>query len=316
MRLSISPPPEPGADGSDAVVSVPGAHGSLWWRDVPALPGERLGVIGHYGAEDAATGQAMLDRACERLAAEGCTLAVGPMDGNTWRRYRFVTGGDADEPPFFLEPTNPPEYPAHWGAAGFSPLAGYSSALTDDLTQADDRVERVARRLADAGMTLRPVDPTRAEDDLRAIHALSLVAFERNFLYTPLAEGEFLGQYRRVLPFVRPELTVLAHATDGRLAGFLFALPDLNEAQRGERPRTVIVKTAAVLPGREWAGLGMLLLDRCHRAAREAGFTRAVHALMHDSNSSRNVSGAYAGRPIRRYKLYAKRLAAPDSGAA
>jgi hypothetical protein len=57
----------------------------------------------------------------------------------------------------------------------------------------------------------------------------------------------------------------------------------------------------------------MLLVDHCHAAARGAGFTRAIHALMHDSNASRNVSAGFAGRPIRRYTLYSRRLAPPPS---
>jgi hypothetical protein len=39
--------------------------------------------------------------------------------------------------------------------------------------------------------------------------------------------------------------------------------------------------------------------------AREAGYTRAIHALMHDANRSGNISSRYA-RPIRRYTLYAQ----------
>jgi hypothetical protein len=302
-------PAEAVAHKPNAYAAVGTAHCSLWWDgEIPTLPGERLGIIGHYASEKPEDAKSLLDEACAHLATQGCTLAVGPMDGNTWRRYRFVTGGDPAEPPFFLEPTNPADYPAHWTGAGFEPLAEYRSLLTDDLSLTDDRVERVAARLAGQGMTLRPVDLSRADADLHAIYDLSLVSFRNNYLYTPLGETEFLGQYQRVLPYVRPELTVLAHEADGTLAGFLFALPDLSEAQRGETLRTVIVKTAAVLPGREWAGLGMLLLDQCQKAARAAGFTRAIHALMHESNSSRNVSGAYAGRPIRRYTLYARRL--------
>lgn len=279
--------------------------------EIPTLPGERLGVIGQYEAPDAETGKATLDDACEQLAARGCTLAVGPMDGNTWRRYRFVTdSGDTREPPFFLEPTNPPDYPAHWIAAGFTPLANYTSALADNLTQTDPRIGRIHDRLSEQGMTLRAVRVDYADDDLHAIYKLSLVSFRRNFLYTPLGEAEFKAQYQRVLPYVRPELTVMAHNSQGELAGFLFSVPDLNEAQRGgEAVRTVIVKTVAVLPGREWAGLGLLLVDSCHKAARAAGFTRAIHALMHESNASRNVSGAYSGRTIRRYTLYSRRLA-------
>jgi len=37
------------------------------------------------------------------------------------------------------------------------------------------------------------------------------------------------------------------------------------------------------------------------------GFTRAIHALMHETNKSRNLSARYA-RTIRRYTLFSKRL--------
>ncbi len=78
------------------------ARCSLWWREAPPDGRESLGVIGHYSAREAAGGSALLRHACERLSAMGCTRAVGPMDGNTWRRYRLVTGY-GEEPPFFLE---------------------------------------------------------------------------------------------------------------------------------------------------------------------------------------------------------------------
>src|SRR4051794_37323403 len=61
---------------------------SLWWQDVPALPGQRVGLIGHYAVAGAEAAASILTHACERLAAEGCTSAVGPLDGTTWNRYR------------------------------------------------------------------------------------------------------------------------------------------------------------------------------------------------------------------------------------
>ena len=104
---------------ADARVDAKAAEGSgealLWWRNVPRLPGEALGVIGGFQAKSTAAATDVLARACDALRAERCTLAVGPMDGNTWRRYRFVTEVGT-EPPFLLEPTNPPEWPAWWGA--------------------------------------------------------------------------------------------------------------------------------------------------------------------------------------------------------
>ena len=80
-----------------------GARCSLWWTGPPPLEHHRLGVIGHYAADDDGAARRLLDAAAGRLAEAGCTLAVGPMDGNTWRRYRFIVERGA-EPPFFLEP--------------------------------------------------------------------------------------------------------------------------------------------------------------------------------------------------------------------
>jgi hypothetical protein len=290
--------------GDDGTAS---AQASVWWNGTPTLPqghrlaGRRIGVIGHYAAASDTAGSALLEHLCGELSAHGCTIAIGPMDGTTWRRYRFVTDRGA-EPPFFLEPDNPPEYPGQWATAGFEPLVGYSSAATTDLLREDPRLPHVRERLAAEGVTLRPVDPARFDDDLRRIFALSLVSFSSNFLYTPISEEEFLGMYRAVQPYVRPELTGLAeHA--GRAVGFLFAVPDWTQ----KTPDTVVIKTIAAQPGRMYAGLGALIAEDCQKTAAALGYRRAIHALMYDGNESRNISSHY-GEPIRRYTLFAREL--------
>jgi GNAT superfamily N-acetyltransferase len=278
---------------------------SLWWTAVPAHEDERLGVIGHFGARDADSAAMLLHHAFAELAERGCTLAVGPMDGNTWRRYRFVTERGT-EPPFFLEPDNPDEYPRYWTGAGFTPLAGYSSARVDRLDVDEQRLGELARRAADNGICIRPIDATRLEAELRRVYRVAEVSFRKNFLYTPISEDEFVGQYAKVGPVLNPALVQIAENDDGPV-GFSFAIPDVNQARRGERIDTAIMKTLAVLPGRRSAGLGGLLLFRSYQAAREQGLTRAIHALMHDENVSKNLNRGHT-RTLRRYTLYARRL--------
>ena len=279
---------------------------SLWWTDAPPLAGETLGVVGHFGATDAEAAHALLDAACVELARRGCTLAAGPMDGNTWRRYRLVTE-PGEEPPFFLEPTNPPAWPAWWEEAGWTPLAHYFSALAEDLTVRDPRAERVAERLASIGVTIRPIDPARFEAELDAIYDVSAVSFRDNYLYTPLARDEFVAQYAKVRPLVVPELAMIAEH-EGRAVGFGFSLPDASERMRGAPARTIIVKTLAILPERRlYGGLGSLITDRTQATAHAMGFTRAIHALMHESNASLAIS-ARTARRIRRYALYGRTL--------
>lgn len=278
---------------------------SLWWHTAPSLPGHRLGLIGHYSARDREASHRLLRHACEELRARGCSFAVGPMDGNTWRRYRFIIER-GKEPVFFLEPDNPDDWPAHFVELGFTPLAQYFSAINHDLSQQDSRMPEVAKSLTARGIRIRQLDTQHLDDELRRIYVISQASFAKNFLYTPTSEAAFITQYRGILLAIRPELILIAEE-DERPVGFIFAVPDLLQARRGKQIDTVILKTVAVLPERSSAGLGALLVARCQETARDLGYTRAIHALMHESNPSRNLGRHYT-QPMRRYALFAKRL--------
>ncbi len=280
---------------------------SLWWRHAPPLGDERLGLIGHYAVADADAAAQLLQLACADLVRHGCTRAVGPMDGNTWQRYRFLTER-GPEPVFFLEPDNPDDWPGHFTAQGFTPLAEYYSALNTDLTHQDPRMPEIAGRLEGQGVTLRPLQFDRFEDELRRVYALSLLSFRQNFLYTPIGEDDFVAQYRGIRPYVRPELVLIAERM-GEPIGYVFAIPDLLQAKRGQAIDTVIVKTLAVHPDHGGAGLGGLLVARCQEAAARLGYTRAIHALMHEANKSRRIS-SHTARVMRRYTLYSRPLGA------
>jgi len=281
------------------------ARCSLWWRNTPALTGHRIGLIGHYAARDDDAGDRILKQACAELAASGCTLAVGPMDGCTWRRYRFVTE-TGYEPPFFLEPENPSSWPRQFASAGFKALAHYCSALTDRLDCEPPQARLAAERLGALGVTLRPLEPSRWDEELNTIYRITTAGFQGGFLYQPLPESEFLALYRQVRPFVRPELVLFA-MHDGRPVGFVFNIPDALQARRGRSIDTVILKTLAILPDRRYAGLGCHLTQQSHRVARELGYRRVVHALMHEKNASINLSARY-GKVFRRYTLFARPL--------
>lgn len=287
-------------DGGRSVASC-----RCWWGTPPAFEGRRTGFIGSYSAHDEAAGVAVLQQACAHLARQGVEVAIGPIDRTTWSRYRFVVDRGS-EPPFFMEPDNPDEWPTYWTRAGFSPCATYTSALNDDLAVEDPRASTATARLRQAGVRIRDLDMVRIEDELRRIHALSLAAFEHSPLYSPADFEEFHALYRAVLPCVRPELVLLAEL-GGTLAGFVFAVPDACEARRGRTADTVIVKTVAVNPALDCRGLGCVLTDLVHRRARALGYRRTIHALMHESNASRNISRRSA-RTMRRYALLARPL--------
>jgi len=284
------------------------ARCALWWHETPRLDGKRVGFIGAYSATDSEASRRLLSRACSELLARGCDLAIGPVDGSTWARYRFVVERGS-EPHFFLEPDNPDAFPAYFLQAGFDRCAEYVSTLVTDLDVGDPRMPTVERRLANAGVTIRSLRVYDLDGDLARIHRVSARSFAASFLYAPTSESDLAARYAAVLPYVVPDLVLIAEQGDEPV-GFVFSIPDLLRARRGEAMNTLVVKTLAVLPGRAYAGLGKLLLERVHRAARMRGMTRAIHALMHETNVSRNLALGDA-RVIRRYGLFSRSLREP-----
>ena len=280
------------------------ARCSAWWRSAPALEGERVAVIGHFGATDAASARLVLDAAGTAAQAAGATIALGPMDGNTWRRYRLVVDRGT-EPQFFLEPWNPAQWPAWWRAAGWSEHAEYISAANEDLAAVDPGAGEKARAMEARGVTLRMLDIARYDEELGAIYDVARVSFTGSYLYTPLDEASFRAQYGPARAIVQPELVTLAEH-DGRCVGFFFAVPNVLEAQRGEPIRSAIAKTFAVLP--EYRGLGAVLAQRTHERARALGFRRVIHALIHLGNDRSRALSNRTAREIRRYALFERRL--------
>jgi GNAT superfamily N-acetyltransferase len=284
------------------------AECSLWWSQTPPLGHQRVGLIGHYSATNDSAALMLLAAACDRLRRAGCMCAVGPMDGSTWRRYRFVTDAGT-EPAFFLEPQNPPEWPQQFMLSGFSPLASYFSALNVDLSYRDPRLTEAENRLRSSGVVLRSSRAGEMSDTLRRMYRVACVAFKNSFLYTELPHDDFLRQYERLLTTMRPELLLLAEQ-ETELAGFVLAIPDVLHHTGNSQSQTFIVKTVAILPRSELRGLGSLLVGRAQQIGRELGFKRCIGALMHERNTLvRNLSATY-GKPIRRYTLFAKDLVA------
>ena len=283
----------------------PESRCSLWWRNTPMAGDQRVGVIGHYAGGGDDTAAALLEHACRELQARGCNLAVGPMDGNTWNDYRFVTDF-GDEPRFWLEPSNPPEWPRQFVRNNFQPLSEYFSALNPRLDYRDRGLDKVDQRLHGAGVRMRPISEQSFDDDLRHIFGVARIAFRSNLLYSEPNESEFIKQSRPLQRFAPLELSWIAER-HGRAVGFLFAVPDLLEEARLGRSNTAIIKTLAVVPARAYAGLGLSMLAQVQEHAFHLGYSRAIHAFMRDVGSMRRLSGRYA-RPMRRYTLFAKAL--------
>jgi hypothetical protein len=263
--------------------------------------GRAAGLIGHYEAAESEAGRALLDRVCHDLKTQGASIAIGPMNGSTWRRYRLALEprNEAERGPAFLgEPENPPGYAADFEAAGFTLREEYESRrvpLGKDLPWDSYLPERVRARYS---ARIRPLDLADYEADLGRIYDESAESFDANTLFTPLSRAGFLEAFLPLKDFYDPEFVRLCCAQDGRVEGHVTAYPDGDQ---------LILKTLSCRKHMRGLGLAHVLSYQVHELAFKRGFKGVVHALMHVENRSDRMS-AELGRVIRRYGLFSRDL--------
>ena len=275
------------------IIKTEGARVTLY-PDGPDWQGAPAATLGNFTSKDTASGAAVLALALDQARALGIRQLIGPMEGDTWHSYRFVTETDGS-PPFLLEPANKPHEPGLFTAAGFQPIGSYFSArVALDQTAA-------LPPPAPEGFTITPWSGTDPETLFSQVFDLSVEAFSRNAFYKPIARQDFLAMYMPVVTLMRRELIFFATTPAGRLVGFLFGIPNYAE---GPQTKTVILKTyASLMPG-----AGRHLAHAFHSAARGLGFDSAIHALIHDDNLSALRSAVEGAQVFRRYTLFGLRL--------
>jgi hypothetical protein len=274
-------------------VETDGAKLTLY-LDGPDWEGEPTATLGAFTCRDADAGKDAVMTALDIVRSHGIGRVLGPMDGDTWHSYRFVTESDGSAG-FLLEPPDRPKCLEALTGTGFVQIGGYFSARVT-LPQAS----HTAPEPTDS-FTVEAWDGTGPEALFEQVHALSTEAFSRNAFYKPISRDAFLAMYMPLVPMLRKELIFFARRPDGTLAGFLFGVPNYAE---GPAPRTAILKTYASLE----KGAGRHLSHAFHTAATDEGYGAAIHALIHDDNLSALRSATEGAHVFRRYGLYGLRL--------
>ncbi|GEM45834.1 GNAT family N-acetyltransferase [Deinococcus cellulosilyticus] len=253
------------------------------------------GAVGHFDALSEEGALAVLHAVKEEAQQRGLSSVVGPMNGNTWFKYRLVSDF-GDGKPFFGEPWQPSQYLSYFQKAGFQEGWHYLSSSAPSDVQ-DPRFQDLEEKFRQLGVTVRGVLPEKLEQDISSIHQLSLQAFQGNPFFSPIPEQVFRSLYLPVFQQLPTQFIFLAEH-EGRMVGFFLAYPDPLDRSR------IIAKTIAVVAERQYAGLGRYLTGLLNRAAQQAGIPTIIHALMHDSNSSTRLSHIYGSEIIRRYVLF------------
>jgi hypothetical protein len=287
-----------------------GLNGRLY---IPGIThgGARLGYIGNLAQSGTnneaataapATSQQRVQFLCEaknKLLTMGADRIIGPVDGDTWHKYRLPLAGFSA--PNFLEPSYHPFSQADFLAAGMPVIATYHSSAVEDLTLAMQKLaegETLDQRAITAGgIKVRSIRLDAFDGEMALLHRFCLEAFKQNFLFNTIDLPAFQSLYRPVAGLLRSELVLIAEDRQGKILAVVLTVPE-----PGMR-RTIVVKTLArhaTAP----RGLGRYLFFEVLARAHQLGYERAECSLMKDDNFSSFLPDQIGGKVVRRFALF------------
>ncbi len=283
------------------------------------LAAKSVATVGNFESlDDEEAVSRLLTRATGWAIDEGSQVVVGPMNGDTWHRYRWNVG-PFDERPYLKEPYNPPYYPDLWKKAGFEVIQGYYSQRVEDLEGARRHHQPRWARSRALGYRLDPMTPKSLERDLDRVYEMVRVIFSKGFLYTSISRRDFGELYEGSEVLLDGDTCFFVVGPNGEDAAFSFCFPDYFEAVQAmegkknlwaklkflanRKKHRANIKTVGVMPEHRRKGLMSAMSYQYFDAMIEKGFKEATICLIMDGNPSTAID-AGLGRELRRYELY------------
>jgi GNAT superfamily N-acetyltransferase len=295
----------------------------------PQAPAGNFGMIA--AEDDPEVFAKLLETAEAWLKARGCVSAVGPFNLSINEEVGLLVDG-FDTPPMVMMGHDPAYAGRQIEAQGYAKakdVYAYLSKMSDDMPPA---VLRRVRRGPAPGVTLRMLDMKRYDAEVAALTDILNDAWSGNWGFTPTTEAE-TRQLARSLRAVIDHRMVWFAEIDGEAAGFVAALPNLNEAiadldgklapfgwakllwrLKVRRVKSVRVplmgvkrKFASTLRGQL---LPFQLIDAAATEARKLGYEWCEMSwILEDNVAMRNICERAGARVYKTYRIYEKALA-------
>ncbi len=282
------------------------------WHKRPDYENRRTSYIGNIEFENySEETEKLFELLLSSLKEEGVEIIIGPLNGTTWNRYRYVVE-KGERFPFLMEPWNDDNQVHLMEKIGFIPFSFYFSSIMENmeniqlLKKKREKAEKINKFSIHQEIRIETAENKDLKMLLEEVYNLTKESFKNNFLYTPLGKENFLKMYMAYSEkLVRKYFKLIYIGKE--LKGYLFGIPDYLELKYKPAVETLILKTIGVAPEYFNRGLGYILIDEFVRDGAEDGYKNIIFALMHEGNISRNI-GNRLGRPFRRYALFKREL--------
>ncbi|MDA8077905.1 MAG: hypothetical protein M0Z79_03090 [Nitrospiraceae bacterium] len=286
---------------------------------------DKTGFFGFFDAvEDTEVAGALFDRAAGHLKEEGMTLMRGPMNFSTNEECGFLLEG-FDEPPMLMMPYNRPYYNRLAGDCGMEKAKDLYAYIYPVRDRLPEKVLRVAAIAEKRGISVRPFQMKRFEEEMMIFKEVYNSAWENNWGFIPMTDEDILYAGGKLKQIIVPELTFVAE-DDGRPVGFMGLVPDFNMVlakMKGSLNPVSIAK--ALYYSRRITDLRLmllgikkefrnkavdaLLLREGYYAVRRGGYNRIEFSwILEDNFAVQNIIEMIGGRLYKQYRIYEKSI--------
>ncbi len=289
---------------------------------------EKRGFFGFFECvDDHAVARELVDAGRAWLLERGMTAWRGPVNPSLNYTCGLLIDGFGS-PPVFLMTYNPRYYAELIEACGFA-KAQDLYAYEMDVAILAKLVERykpaVMSALEGGGLSVRRLDPSRFDEEIRTYLELYNSALEGTWGFTPLQEGEVKHIAAELRHVIAPEFVAFA-MVGGKTVGAVLALLDYNQIIRKldgrllpfgifrlmlGRRRIDVARAMAVImvPGYQQSGLGIVLMDRLVEAAKPWGLAGWEFSWVLESNTSSRGTLKRAGTKLAKtWRIYDRTL--------
>jgi hypothetical protein len=197
--------------------------------------GEPIGFFGSYECvDDLQASRLLLETARDWLLERGMEKMRGPWSFAS-QEWGLVVEG-FEPPPVIMAPYNPPYYNDHLTAFGLGKakdLLVYIGDIQEGYRMPERYLTLTDRVMERYGVSVRAVDMSRFEEEVRIILDLSNIAIGDNWGYYPVTEDEARAIAHDLKQIINPKAVLIAEGPGGEPIGFSVALPNINALLRG-----------------------------------------------------------------------------------
>ena len=313
---------------------VVGSISAQWDSRAIDDQGHPVGYFGQFECiEDSDVACALFETAKAWLRDQGILEMKGPFDLHINDTCGLLVEG-FETPPMMMMPHHPNYYDDLLTKVGLSPeIKLYAYTIAPNF-----EAPRVMKRLAirhSSRLEIRRLDSRRYAQEIELIRTLFNDAWQSNWGFVPFSEREFAAIGRELKPLLQGDYTAIA-MLDGEAAGFLIALPNINELISGFngrlwpmnvwkliwRLKTQAYQTARVPlmgvrsdfhQGPLGALIAFSMIDAVRWPLHRNGVTQVEMSWILETNDGMNaLIEAMGGERYKTYQMYQHRLDSPQ----